>query len=64
MSRNALVVPKVLITFRFFVWHAHSGSGGRDDLSLQPLEIPTPFAKLSACHTRWQKPEETFGFWH
>ena len=49
---------KTLSPFRFFVWHALSDSGGRDELCSRSPAIPTPFAMLRACHTRRRKRKE------
>lgn len=40
------MLPKTLSPFRYFVRHAHSSSGGRDELSSRSLSIPTPVGEI------------------
>ena len=59
MSRSS---ARTLEFHPFFVWHAHSVSGGRDEMNSGARAIPTPFAMLRACHTHRENRKETSAF--
>ena len=57
------VQSKAIVLNRLvFVWHALSGSGGRDELDLRSRTFLQPFAMLRACYTRRQKTGRNFRF--